>query len=121
MRTNLFARTAVAVALATAGAVVPASSASAATNCFSGQICFFDGKDGTGTVKFFPASGNACINLTGFNDKTSYISNNSDSEWVVYRDVDCPTLGPLSKIHPRSNGNMNSTWDNRITSFIRWS
>lgn len=125
MRKKLLARTAVAVTLTTAGVVVPASSASAATNCFSNYICFFDGKGGTGAVWFTNAAGNACINLTAaninFNDKTSYISNNSGSDWIVYRNTGCSIGDVQAEVYPHSNGDMNSTWDNRISSFIRFS
>ena len=118
------AQTAVAVAVATAGVVLPASGASAdaAVQC-ANRFCLYDGSGYTGdSLDFVPSAiYTNCYNLNGssyrFDKKTSSIINNSGKGFLVFKTLDCSAAND-SYIYPHSKGNMSTEWNNTIRSFI---
>jgi hypothetical protein len=116
------AQAAVAVAMATAGVALPATSASAAEVQCASDFCLYDGTGYTGDyLEFIPSAvGTQCYNLTGsyhFDKKTSSIINNSGKGFMVFKGLDCPAAND-AYIYPHSKANMSSAWNNNIRSFI---
>jgi hypothetical protein len=112
-----FVSAAAALALATFG-VVAGGSAPAQAAC-SGYIEFYDNSNGTTLLESTCADivqRSRCYQVATYtNNHTSYIRNTSGAQFFVHDNSSCS--GSQGVIWPHSQGAMNSTWNNNISSY----
>lgn len=108
------------VLLIVAGCTLAGTPAAAVT-CSNGYICFFDNLNGTSLISRTLATAyarNNCYPLYEVeNNSISYIYNNSDSTFYVWLNGSCSST--RSPVYARSQGAMNSQWNNSISSMLR--
>lgn len=99
-----------------------AQAAPGRVTCNSGLICFFNGTDGSGLLQSNSAGSFVINHCYAFNAPTNnaigYIKNASGWLFYVWDTGNCS--GTLtSPVYPNSQGAMNSTWNNKISSIMR--
>jgi hypothetical protein len=123
MRVRRWLAAIVAAGLAATAGIIGVASPAQAASCASGYICFFDNTNGTTLLEqalatSYPRS--ICESWSGQtykDNKVGYIVNNSGYSFVVYLNYSCS--GTSAPVYANSQGAMNSTWNNSISSIFR--
>ncbi|WP_188298407.1 peptidase inhibitor family I36 protein [Streptomyces sp. CBMA156] len=100
-------------AQASTGPIAEGSSVAAFSDCPAGWFCVWTGTNGTGTMARFQ-SGAADLSDLGMNNNISSLWNRTSSTWCVFMDKNYG--GSHAAVAASDSGNLNSTWDNKISS-----
>lgn len=97
-------------------AVLPVPGHAALSGCPAAHICFYDARDGSGRpFTMHEYNRFSCINLAGFDNRTSYIRNRSYYNIKVHQ-YPCGHSGGFHDwIWGGSSGPMDAAHDNRIS------
>lgn len=107
-----------ALVLSVIGVFSAPATAQAAGGCYSNSICFYDTYYNLypfANCEIYDCGVGDCRSIAPY---TSYIDNRlTGYRWYVYTGSGC--TGTRGTIYPRSQGSMNSTFNNNIRSYYR--